>query len=306
MPTSLLVCLLVVAQTQLQGPAQGPREQRGKQQTHAGDTAEATRRNQRGTADSPLVVKVLPAPRNQEDLAREAREREEKAASDRSMVVWTTVSALTAVVLAFFNGINLWMLRKQGKDLLTQQGIMQSQADHMRDQAGATQASVAQMKDTAERQLRAYIVAKAGKLHTKRLGTGESRYLEWHPQIINTGQTPAYDVRLVATSGIRDEPLPPGASLITELDPKGVGSQGTLGRAQVIWPSCGVRVKESEMPTVVRRGSGKAWYVWGRVTYQDIFRQDHWTEFCFVADWKPDGTPISRVAPQGNDADRVG
>jgi hypothetical protein len=60
----------------------------------------------------------------------------------------------------------------------------------------ATRDLVKGAEKTAERQLRAYLTAKAGNIIHERRSDGW--WLEWHPEITNVGQTPAYRVRLVA------------------------------------------------------------------------------------------------------------
>ncbi len=160
------------------------------------------------------------------------------------------------------------------------------------------------MKDTAERQLRAYLVARPGNLIVDDKPQPGRFYLEWHPEIVNTGQTPAYNVCGWAPS--RDVPLPPGTDLIKELgEPTGSGSKGILGHEQSIWPSCGIgrSLSPAELGDLRTQRTGKAWYVWGVVTYRDAFKRTHRTEYCNLADWDSEGNPISQCAPQHNEAD---
>lgn len=248
---------------------------------------------------------MVPAQRDQDELAREAHEREEKAASDGKLVLWTAVVGVATIFLAGFTCVNLWLLRGQGDDLREQRTVMQQQAGHLEEQATQLKASVAQMKDTTQQQLRAYLIARPGNLIVDEKRRPGEYWLEWHPEIVNTGQTPAYDVRVASRAQIRDEPLPPGTNLTKELDPKGTGSQGVLGREQMIWQSCNIGrgISESELKDLRSKRSGKAWYVWGVVTYRDIFGNSHSTKFCNLTDWDSQGKPMSRSAPEHNEAD---
>jgi hypothetical protein len=120
------------------------------------------------------------------------------------------------------------------------------------------------MATTAQQQRRVYLVAKPGKLFVDDKRSPGRYWLEWHPEIINTGQTPAYNVRVTAISDVGNDPLPPGSDLQKELEPTGAGSTGTLGRGQPIWPACHLNryLSASELDDL-RRQRGEAWYVWG-------------------------------------------
>jgi hypothetical protein len=84
----------------------------------------------------------------------------------------------------------------------------------------ATRRLVTGAERTAERQLRAYMTVKNGKiLHDRR--TAEGWWLEWHPEIVKVGQTPAYNVRVCGKADLKPDPLPEGTDLIKELEPGG-------------------------------------------------------------------------------------
>jgi hypothetical protein len=293
----IIITIALVALT-LAGPAQAQRT------NSRPDTSKVARQDHRGTLDSPLVVKVMPLPLDQSALARDAEERRLKAASDEQLVEWTKVLGVATIALVIATIINLLVLRAQGKDLKEQRVVMQRQADHLAEQATHLKASVLQAKDATQQHLRAYLVAKPGNLVVEEAFKGSYR-LQWHPEIVNLGLTPAYDVASVARAAIKSDPLPPDTDLIQELDPKGTGSRGIIGTQQAIWPACDLpkNLSELELTSLKSGRSGMAWYVWGFVTYRDIFNKMHRTEYCNLADWDSDGKPISRCAPQHNTAD---
>ncbi len=75
------------------------------------------------------------------------------------------------------------------------------------------------MTETAKHQLRAYTTIRGGKIWHERRPSGW--HLEWRPDLIYVGQTPADYVRACLAAGIRPEPLPDGTDLMAELEPTG-------------------------------------------------------------------------------------
>jgi hypothetical protein len=268
-------------------------------------------------------------------LTRESRERQQKAANEEKIIKWTVslaigtwILALTTFIVSVFTGINLLILKGQGRDLRQQRQVMQTQAAHMEEQAVQLKAAVATMQSAserqagevreslrigqetvgtmqrnAERQLRAYITIKKCRVLCEQRPAG--LWLEWHPEIINTGQTPAYDLRCAAKAGIKPSTLPPGTDLMQEIERTGEGSQYVLGPGQMIWnaPHLNRHMSAGDLKNLKSPWPTSAFYVWGIVTYKDIFGKEHWTTFCSVADWDPSGNPLSRCAPQHNEAD---
>jgi len=98
--------------------SQGPPPSSGKQGQPP--EAEATKRkgeaerDQRGTERAPLVIKGLPpAEKTKAESDREAKEREEKAANERSMVTYSGTVALFTVLLFLIAGIQAAMFAVQ-------------------------------------------------------------------------------------------------------------------------------------------------------------------------------------------------
>lgn len=54
----------------------------------------------------------------------------------------------------------------------------------------------------------------------------------------------------------------------------------------------------------IKHGNGDTGlYVWGRVTYEDVFGENHYTRFCQHIYWDLDGTIRGNYIPGRNDAD---
>jgi hypothetical protein len=209
-----LLLLAIVFGVGSEPPTPRPIEARQDQKSRPGQASQAPRQDERGTAKSPLVVEVTPAPINQQELDREARERQEKAASDRKLVTWTTVMGLTSVALVVFTAINLWLLKRQGSDLDKQRGLMKRQADYLEEQAihlkataaaaqtsaRAAQETIATMKEVATWQTRAYVTVIPNGDHNWQVTEGTM--LRWMSLIRNTGQSPAHNVRIASRARI--------------------------------------------------------------------------------------------------------
>jgi hypothetical protein len=66
----------------------------------------------------------------------------------------------------------------------------------------------------------------------------------------------------------------------------------------------GRNISDAELNRLKIRGAPRqAFYVWGIVTYEDIFGKARRTEFCNLADYDSAGNPLSRPAPLHNQAD---
>jgi hypothetical protein len=227
------------------------------------------------------MVKLPPAQINQIVAAQNGHQGEQAAPSDWWMVRLTGGLLLVALGQAVLFVWQLGLIRRANK-------VAQ-------DAATVANQSVTLAKETAQHQLRVYINVGGGKIWHQRTGFG--RHLEWRVDIVNVGQTPAYNVRVVMKVGIRPEPLP-------ELAPKGDGSRGDLGPGQAFYPHAYENIFSDERVDALK-GSRRteAFYVWGLVTYSGVFKQEHRSRFCFVADYDTKGDPISRVAPQDNQED---
>jgi hypothetical protein len=300
MPKTILACLVVTLSFAGTAHSQVQRD-------HPKHSAQAPTDKPRGTTEAPIFVKVLPSAPSKEQLDREAHDRQEKAVNDRDLVYWTEVLGKATVFLAFatvvlmvFTGLNLLILKAQGRDLEKQRSVMQRQAEHLEEQAVQLKASVAQIKDTADHQLRAYVTVRTGRIWHEMRAFGW--HLEWVPVVINVGQTPAYNVQLCVKTAIRPEPLPDGTDLMAEVPLTGVGSRGDLGPTQAFYPPSWLNyyVPDERMEGLKAAERKEAFYVWGLVTYRDIFKKEHRTKFCFVADYDNEGSePSSHGAPPG-------
>ena len=78
-----------------------------------------------GTQDSPLFVKVLPAPKTQEETERENNDRNEKVANDRNLVNATYVLAGIGVLQLFVFGYQALKLKQTVQSATEQSEAME-------------------------------------------------------------------------------------------------------------------------------------------------------------------------------------
>jgi hypothetical protein len=144
----------------------------------------------------------------------------------------------------------------------------------------AVLSQVGEARKSSERQLRAYISVEPGitlrqnqKLHTR---------FEFRPNIINNGRTPAGNVRVLSRTefGTGMLPsnfdytfnpigLPPGS--IAAIGPNKDKFQSAVFFRNLTW----VELRELAKGT-------KCFHLWGRVTYEDIFKIERHTNFSFL------------------------
>lgn len=166
--------------------------------------------------------------------------------------------------------------------------------------AKATEASVEAGRDTAKRQLRAYLaVVIGGGVYQDR---EKNLRFEGKPLMINTGQTPAHKIRFITRAAILPIPLPKEADL-PETGSDSVG-ETTLGSQQNGSMSGIVDgfSHDNEVDGVKQMTGGKALFVWGRFTYEDVFGESHYTRFCQQLFWDGQGNVRGFYTPGRNES----
>jgi len=149
-------------------------------------------------------------------------------------------------------------------------------------------------ENTAQKQLRAYVLVKrTGFAHDPTTG----RYL-LYADVYNDGQTPAYNLRM--TAGIRLMPEQKEQGL-TPHEPmeKSDSTVGPRSHVTVVtpaptsqeWEQIGARIE-----------NGSILYLIGRITYRDVFERDQFTNFRYRVRGRLDfDVQGLEVAPEGNE-----
>jgi hypothetical protein len=283
-----LVCsfsLVAAAQSAPKAPEQKPSN---TQQTAPAD--------QRGTEQSPAIVKILPTPKTPEEAAQDSKERKEKADGDWALVKLTGALAIVGALQLLVFGYQAWKLREtvqaaaqQSKDMENSiaeaaraAAAMESMAAGIAISAQAAQESVATIRERTAIQMRAYltVLINQGVYQEREKGLK----FEVKPILINTGQTPAHKVTYRATAAVLPFPLPD--SFI--LDPP----EHTLRSALVLGPQQNIvmnalvdMVFDDEVAETIKLGRDMRAYIWGTATYSDAFGEPHETNFCHSIYW---------------------
>lgn len=119
-----------------------------------------------------------------------------------------------------------------------------------------------------------------------------------HPQILNSGHTPARNVRWKIAVDILPVPLPQGYKFRLPDDRHG----GTIiGPGQNAFMSAIYNIRIAEDQVIrVKAGDRDALYVWGFLAYEDIFGKTHRTTFAQQIYWHQSG-PLREdgIVPEG-------
>lgn len=320
---ALLAILLGVAAAQSQQPPASAGGGRQSQQQQTQPLQHPTAPDQRGTEQMPLVVKPLPTPKTEEEAVQDARERDQKAALDRSLVKFTYYLVIIGgFQLAVFIGqlivfgLQARRLRQtvetsadQGRDMKRSVAesaraatAMEHVAKGVAVSAKAATESVAAVKERTAMQMRAYLTVVVGTaVYQER---AKDVRFEGKPALVNTGNTPAHKVGFRAKAGILPFPLPDNFDFT--ISTPWVGAS-ILGPHQNFTLSAMVAdfVDEAEVPGIKSGTAGKFLHVWGTVTYEDVFGESRYTNFYQALTWVPgpQGEIIWGVYPgQHNDA----
>ena len=175
-------------------------------------------------------------------------------------------------------------------------------ANEAQRQADAAETQIAVAKRNASRQLRAYVSVKPLTGVTN-FGLSEIAHLK--VSMVNTGQTPATDLKITAILFPRPYPLPVDMDLTIPTGP----DDGTGGSVITLHPSdtaFGITLDREIEPlqySAIKLGIGRL-YTFGVIYYKDIFGVAHWTHFCY--NFSGDGPTLTEWSgcPRYNDTDK--
>lgn len=254
-------------------------------------------KDQRGTEKMPFVIKSIPTEKTPEQAKEDRQEREDKTANDRGMTLYTGALALLTFLLVCIGsiqgGLFYWQLKLIRESLVD----TKTSADAANKAADAAERTVNTMKDTAERQLRAYaLVSSAAIVNVREGQTTNTAFTtsKIYVSIKNFGHTPATAIQVTYAICTKEFPL------LTDLD----GDQ-LLQVIQVIAPG-DTFTSHLEIPLMNSHelaGQLTALYIYGNFHYCDGFHQDRVTHFRFMRkggdDWSRKGD--METCQNGND-----
>jgi hypothetical protein len=294
---ALLFARNVAAQSQEQSPIL-PKASH-KPEANPKQHAQGAATDQRGTENTPLFITVIP-PLAAEPEPPQKTQNHNDYTSPEWWLVWVTLilAAITAILARYT--AKLWgatkALSEDAKRTADRQaGEMQESLEIAERSAAAANKMAVTMEDTAERQLRAYVLV----FHVKVINDPEPE----HPgqyvyiDVRNFGQTPAAAVSYWIDMDAKERSLATVLKRIRLTKNKSVGviAPGDTFTARVPIPllSDGNEIFSGT----------HALYVFGQFRYTDAFNRERATNFRYMRSgehWTSDGQ--MEICDDGNDA----
>jgi hypothetical protein len=252
----------------------------------AGQVQAVSDTEQRGTEQHPLVIQAVPVPRLADEIRREDAIESRRSNSENLATIATLIVACVTAILAYYT-YKLWDANKTLVEGAAQTAAAQSAdmknsiaeatraADAMQSVAEATRANAVLVQNILHKQMRAYVAVNTG---TTTYQDGNLRFAS-SPVLTNTGFTPARNVRNRVTAAVLDTNLP--ADYKFSDSGKMSTHDATLSPRQSFTISGVVsdRFEDAEV-AVIMAGVKKRLYIWGTVTYEDVFGGSWETHFC--------------------------
>jgi len=248
----------------------------------------------------PISVSIVRSAEDERRLADGDHEELAKESNDKLVAYSTVALAVVTLALAIWTGLLWYATVRLGRDA---KETSERQSEEMqRSIAEATRAatameavavaasvsarasteSVATLKEVTAKQMRAYlsVVMNGGTFQER----GKGIYFGINPILTNSGNTPAHGIRYWANAGVYDFPLPDDFDF-----PDGEDSVVT---SFAIGPHQSV-VLNARLPDFVgddqaqdiKDGKNKRVYIWGKVSYVDVFGQERFTQFSHSIFW---------------------
>lgn len=271
----IALAFLAVVASDSWGQSKGRSQEMGVKQPEAAVSQQKGREDQRGTEQSPLIVKVKPTQKTDAEREEEAKERErvahndrQKEKSDADLVAYT--QELAFFTKGLFIATVILAIATVGLGVFA---FFQS-----RD----TKASVAEAKraaDIAEDSLvklqRAFVSVQQIR-HVSHLDPGIGK-IWWSFHVIweNSGASPTRNLRFFVSRYLEDTDIPPDF----KFDPMQTARPVTFLGPKATTSSAEIAVTGDELAAV--QSGTKFLYLWGRTDYRDVFAKtpDHVTKF---------------------------
>ncbi len=259
---------------------------------------QTTTTDQRGTQESPILVKVLPTPKTSEEATQDAEDRKQKAKNDGNIVDLTAVLAIVAFLQLLVYTYQAKKLRETVESAGQQAEAMERHIGEATRSANAMEhiATVIQSGNAAV--LRAYISVVIGEAVYQDLRDGLK--FEGKPNLVNTGSTPAHNVRTRISAAL--VPQANAENFDYTLPEEVAKGSAVVAPHQTYILRAMVKefVPEVEV-SAIKHGEGKALTVWGVITYDDIFGTNHTTKFAQWLFWNPNNSMYGYYIPGQNE-----
>jgi hypothetical protein len=256
--------------------------------------------DQRGTDQSPLVVKTLVPAKTQEEAARDAAEAQEKSANDRHIVYLTGALASIAFLQLLVYGYQAKKLRETVEAAAAESKAMERHIGEATRSAIAMERIAATIDKGNRDIMRAYLSVVIGVAVYQERQEGVK--FEGKPSLVNTGSTPARNVHIRIAAEITR--FDQADNFAYPLPDEIAKAPAVCAPHQTYVLSAVVKdfVPDGDIPSI-KHGRGKALTVWGVVSYDDIFGEHHTTRFGQWLFWSPNQNVYGHYIPGQNDMD---
>lgn len=272
-------------------PASSPKQGVAKE-GGSGGSQKATHpdQNKADSSNAPAVANPNAAPGDPEKQQHEEDVRIQRKIAN--LTAWlVVVGGLQALALLG----TLWIVKRQAE-------WMGVHAGHLEGLAGAASAN----NVSAMREQRAYLTVIIGQAvyQERRPGRkGGNLRFQCKPVVVNTGRTPAKKLKFNARAGIFAMPLPGETHLPEGFDENTresiLGPQQNAIMNAVLDGFC----QDSEVKAIKEATGNRGLYVWGLITYEDVFGKSHYTRFCQHIYWDLANNVLGHYIPNRNDMD---
>ena len=202
------------------------------------------------------------------------------------------IVALFTVVLTF-STIGLWRetrrladgAKEQAEDMKSSIAEAARAATAMEKLAVNSEASLIAGRKLASQQMRAYVTVVTGSANYQE--KAKNIFFAAMPHFVNTGHTPAHNVRFKHKAEILNINLPSDFAFPLPIEIIG-GS--IIGASQNTEVTIAIKhfVPDDEIAGI-KAGHTQALFIWGIVYYDDVFGEPHETRFCQTYIWFGEG-----------------
>jgi hypothetical protein len=256
-------------------PLHGGSMESREPQTEPTSTPTEVTKNQRDTLQAPFTVQILTPVEVNAHTQKDEENQFKKGLNDWGIPIFTGVSTLIFLAQLLVFGLQARRLKEtvvamkeidQGQSVKVAESIAQSTRA-----ANAMKALSYTAKETAERQLRAYIFIENAWI--KQVAGNHAWKIRY--KLKNSGQTPASKVTVIdVAQGVAmpfsDLPFPRDSTYFGAMAPNGDFIDCVTEKIEF--------VSFADLTNEL-----KALVLVGKITYEDAFGESRWTTFCFSA-----------------------
>jgi len=260
--------------------------------------------DQRGTEQLPLVIKEVVPPKTQDETEQEAKDRDQKTLNDKHVVWFNGMLALVGFLQLLVFGYQAYKLRETVTSAGEQSKAMERHIGEAYRSANAMEEIAAVINKGNIDITRAYLPVSIGTAiyQERRPGQTDLKF-EARPFVLNNGNTPAKKVITRVRADILPFPLPQDLNFPLPDAPVDMKGNFVGPRQQIYCAGTVDRFVNDNDVSAIKEAVGQALYVWGLLTYKDIFETEHFTRFAHIMQWYPNGTVQGFFLDGQNDGD---